>query len=637
MNKQEPTQLWLTKGATVVENDREYVIVALADLNLVLAKEVGSGEKVLLKIGDLAAPKKIGAPIEIPAAKQELWEISKAEWEIAEERRGHITPLLQAPFRRWSKGQADKIAAEAEVSRATVYRWVTTFRESGGLLSSLLPNFNQRGGLGKARLSPEVDAIIADCIENFHDTEQNTSLAATVEEIRRRCSNAQLRLPAANTIRARLEQTSGRDRVARRKGEAAAHDQFDPIKGVVPDADWPLAMVQIDHTLLPVIIVDDVHRKSIRRAWTTLAIDVNSRVCLGMYLTLDAPSSMSAGMCISHAIMPKEKWMTRLGITSTDWPCWGVMGILHMDNAREFRGDMLKVAANEYDIDLHLRPVKKPRYGAHIERLMGTVSEGLKTVKGATFSGPDEKGTYDAEGNACMTFSELEKWLVLFFARYHRKVHAGIGTTPLTKWREGLLGTKDKPGRGLPARRLDEEQLRINFMPFIERTIQNYGVLIDDVHYYHDVLRAWINTPHPEFERHKRKFRFHRDPRDISQLYFFDEIAKRHFAIPYRDVSLPPVSIWELRMAHQRADEKGIPHENEKAVFALLNEQRALEAEAAEKTKSARRAEQRRVEHSKARKTTSDDLPLATKSTPSELPPAVRGYNPDAIQPLEDD
>ncbi|MDQ1831006.1 Mu transposase C-terminal domain-containing protein [Massilia scottii] len=636
MSEKERTQLWITEGATITNDGREYIVVAIPDVNIVLAKEVGSDQKVLMKMGDIGPPKVIGTTTTTPTAKLELWEISQDDWKVAEERRRHIEPLLNTPARQWANALADKIAVEAGVSRATLYRWVATFKQAK-LLSSLLPNYRARGGAGNTRLSPEVDAIIVECLENFHDTEQKTSVAATVEEIRRRCSNANLRLPAHNTIKARIEKSKGRERTASRKGEAAAYDQHDPIKGVIGDADWPLALVQIDHTLLPVIIVDDVHRKSIRRAWITLAIDVNSRVCLGMYLTLDAPSAMSAGMCISHAIMPKEKWMSRLGVTSTDWPCWGVMGILHMDNAREFRGDMLQVACNEYDVDLHLRPVKKPRYGAHIERLMGTVSEGLKAVKGATFSGPDEKGTYDSEGNACMTFGELEKWLVLFFARYHRKVHAGIGTTPLTKWRDGLLGTKGKPGRGLPARRLDEEKLRIDFMPFIERTIQNYGVLIDDVHYYHDVLRPWINTPHPEFSRHRRKFRFHRDPRDISQLYFFDEIAKRHFAIPYRDVSLPPVSIWELREAHRRADQKGIPHENEKAVFALLNEQRELEADAAEKTKSARRAQQRRVEHDRARKDKVESFPQVSNPAPSAMPTAVRGYNPDAIEPLDDE
>lgn len=172
---------------------------------------------------------------------------------------------------------------------------------------------------------------------------------------------------------------------------------------------------------------------------------------------------------------------------------------------------------------------------------------------------------------------------------------------PLQKWSEALLGTKKKPGRGLPARRTDEEILRINFTPYIERTIQDYGVVIDDVRYYHDVLRPWINAPDSNFPKHKRKFRFRRDPRDISQLYFLDEISQRYCSIPYRDAGLPPVSIWELRDAQRKAGERGISKKNEKLVFAILTEQRALEAGAAAKTKSARREQQRRAEHTKQR------------------------------------
>ncbi|WP_228778570.1 MULTISPECIES: Mu transposase C-terminal domain-containing protein [unclassified Polaromonas] len=385
------------------------------------------------------------------------------------------------------------------------------------------------------------------------------------------------------------------------------------------------------------IIVDDVHRKPINRAWITLAIDVNSRVCLGMYLSLDPPSAMSAGMCISHAIMPKEEWLLRRSVTTVEWPFWGVMSALHLDNAREFRGDMLKVACRQYDIDVHLRPVKTPRYGAHIERLMGTVTQGLKSVKGSTFSGPEERGEYDAEGNACMTFAEIEKWLILFFARYHLQRHDGIGMAPLQKYREGLLGTKTKPGRGLPARRLDGEALRINFMPFEERTVQAYGVLID-VHYYHDLLRPYIKAPHPDFPKHTRKFRFHRDPRDISEIYFFDEIAQRYVAIPYRNSSLPPVSIWEFRDGQSRAKEKGISLDDEKAIFAIITEQRALEADAAAKSKTARREQQRRVEHVKNRDDKAKDLPTVSgQAGPTQPPTAVRGYNPDEIKPFEDD
>lgn len=636
MNDQARTQLWLQKGATVSHEGRNYIILKLVDVNKLFAKDVESEERVFLTIGEIGPPSVIGKPEPVIGMQSELLDVPDDLWEVAIERRKLIEPMLRDYDQYGTKGWI-QIAALAGVSRPTVYRWLTAFRRTG-LLSSLLPSMRLRGGKSGTRLSAEVETIIKDALSTFHDTEQKPTVAETVVEIRRRCSAAGLQLPALNTIRNRLARTEGYDRTRLRHGNAMAHDMHSPIKGVIPDADWPLAIVQMDHTLLPVIIVDDEHRKPINRAWITLAIDVNSRVCLGMFLSLDAPSAMSAGMCVAHAILPKETWMRKCGVTTVDWPFWGVMGILHMDNAREFRGNMLKAACLEYDIDLHLRPVKTPRYGAHIERLMGTVTQGLKTVGGSTFSGPEEKGEYDAEGNACMTFSEIEKWLILFFARYHIKKHEGIGMPPLQKWRDGLLGTKDKPGRGLPARRLDEALLRINFTPFIERTIQNYGVLIDHVHYYHDVLRPWINAPHLEFPKHKRKFRFHRDPRDISQLLFFDEYTKRYVPIPYQDTSLPPVSIWELREGQRRAAEIGVSVENERAIFNIITEQRALEADAAAKTKTARRTQQKRVEHVKQRKDIAVAMPTLSKPMIPSIPaPGVKGYNPDAVKILDDE
>lgn len=72
MTKEQRTQLWIKEGATINSNGRDYVVVALADINLVLAKEVGSGEKVLLKIGDLGPPKLIGELAQAPKVEREL-------------------------------------------------------------------------------------------------------------------------------------------------------------------------------------------------------------------------------------------------------------------------------------------------------------------------------------------------------------------------------------------------------------------------------------------------------------------------------------------------------------------------------------------------------------------------------------
>ncbi len=316
----------------------------------------------------------------------------------------------------------------------------------------------------------------------------------------------------------------------------------------------------------------------------------------------------------------------------------GVMGILHMDNAREFRGNMLKEACLEYNIDPQFRPVKTPHYGGHIERLMGTASEKLKTLEGSTFANPKDRGEYDSEERATMTFSDLEKWLVLFIAKYHRSPHAGInGEAPIDRYRRGLLGGDGKLPRGLPARRLDEEKVRIDFMPFIERTVQNYGVVIDDAYYFADVLRPWINAPDPDNPKSKRLFRFKRDPHDISRLYFFDPTAKRYFVIPFRDSSLPPISLWEYREGRKAAKKAGVKDLNERKVFEFANMQQELQDDSGLKTKAARREDQRKRQHAKARQKREKDLPKTMKTESPAMPPVIPGYDPNRKSHFDDE
>lgn len=613
-----PVHLAIHKGSVIQQNGRDYLVTRLVDVDKVLARERGSDQLVVLELGSMDVadnpPLKSWRKHEL-----DLESVSTREWEEAERRYKAIEPLLGRRAERNAKDW-ELAAHVAGVGKSTIYRWVKDYQNSG-LLTELLPRKNQ-GAPGKSRLKPEVKALVDDFLQNKFLSMQKPSPAAAVREIRRLCSNAGLSpLPSKGAIYRHIEWIDNEERLKKREGRDAAFQRHAPKIGEIPDADWPLQTVEMDHTELPVMIVDDEYRLPIKRPWITLAIDVFSRCCLGMYLSLDAPSSMSAGMCVSHAILGKEKWLNRMGLVDHKWPHYGVMDSLHMDNAREFRGEMLKNASREYNITLKLRPVKTPRYGAHIERLMGTVSEGLKEVKGATFSGPEERGEYDAEGNAVMTFAELEKWLALFFIRYHRDMHRGIGTTPETKWREGLLGTKEKPGRGLPPIRKDEEKIRIDFMPFEERTVQDYGVVIDEVHYYSDVLRPWINSMDPVHPKYKRSFKFRRDPRDISVLYFFDPQVQTYLPIPYRNSGLPPASIWELREAQKRAKEMGMKNYDERAVFNLINEQRKIEEEAAEKTKKARRAQQKRVQHTKAREQKKVDLPSVAAPPPIEHPP----------------
>jgi putative transposase len=255
---------------------------------------------------------------------------------------------------------------------------------------------------------------------------------------------------------------------------------------------------------------------------------------------------------------------------------------------------MLQRACKEYGINLEWRPVARPHFGGHIERLVGTLMKEMHALDGTTFSNTRERGDYDSEATASMTLSELETWLATYVVDvYHQREHKSIGMAPIEKFREGIFGSDDKPGTGLPEKIADEDRVRLDFTPFEERSIQNYGVVIDEIHYYHDVLRRWIGERDPGNPKAKRKFMFRRDPRDISTIWFYDPEVMEYYPIPYRDTSHPPISLWEMReMQRQVKESRKVV--DERAVFEAYERMRAVEEEAQGKTKAVRRAEQRR-------------------------------------------
>ncbi|MDZ7791864.1 MAG: hypothetical protein U5L08_15480 [Xanthomonadales bacterium] len=239
---------------------------------------------------------------------------------------------------------------------------------------------------------------------------------------------------------------------------------------------------------------DEEHRLPLGRPTLTLQIDVKTRVVTGIAILLEAPSAVSVGMCVSNSMLPKDEYLEELGVEG-EWPVWGCPAMLHADNAREFRGRMLRQACENYGIDLQLRPVKVPHYGGHIERLMGTAANELRKLPGATFSNTKQRRGYKSEKEAALTLRELEQQLVDFIVNvYHKRTHSELGMSPLRRWELDLLGEDGGPPPGLPSVPGDPERLKIDFLPYDLRTVQRYGIVLDKVNYYHECLVPWINS-----------------------------------------------------------------------------------------------------------------------------------------------
>jgi putative transposase len=522
----------------------------------------------------------------------DLISVPEEEWQAAVERFEILKPLITMDRAKRTLTDIKRAARVLGRHPVTVYRWIENYKRCERLSVFLR---KRRSDRGTSRLSSNVETIIDTAIKSVYLTAEKPTMTALTEEVYLQCfKNKIKKKPAPNTIRARILALSDHLRVEKREGKKRAAEKYEPIKGHFPGADRPLAVAQIDHTPMDVIVVDEEHRQPIQRPLLTVVIDVYSRMVLGFAIYLEKPSAFTAGLAIAHAVLPKEDWLAGVGVQA-EWPCWGKMRTIHCDNAKEFRGTVIGRACQDHDIAVEHRPPREPRYGGHIERGFGTWLTRARRLKGTTFSNVEQKGDYDSEGRAIMTRAELEKWFTIYVAKvYANSYHSGIKTTPLAKYKEGILGTADRSGSGLPDRVAEPTAFMLDFMPFEERTIQEYGVVIDHIFFWDDALRPWIHARDPEDSKRPRKFTFRIIPRDMREVYFRDPTSDTYIPIPYRDRTRPPVSRWEIQAAEKRLREAGYARVDEVLIFQAVEEMRRLEQESEHKTKKARRAREMR-------------------------------------------
>jgi transposase InsO family protein len=80
---------------------------------------------------------------------------------------------------------------------------------------------------------------------------------------------------------------------------------------------------------------------------------------------------------------------------------YGIPQCLHLDNAAEFHSRALRSGCAQYGMELMYRPVGKPHYGGHVERLNRTLMQRLKGLPGATGNSTQGRKVRQPEKHAC--------------------------------------------------------------------------------------------------------------------------------------------------------------------------------------------------------------------------------------------
>jgi len=452
-----------------------------------------------------------------------------------------------------------------------------------GTLEAFLP---QRAGRKKGTrlLTPRLEELIHEEIRSALKQSADVGVDDLYPLISVSARALHLRTPARSTVARRLAALkSDVDSFAPETARALKAKRL-PVHGRLMTAG-ALSVVQIDHTLVDVILVDPLERRPIGRPWLTLALDVHTRMVLGMFLSLEAPSSLSVALALDHAVFPKQTWVEQLGVESDGWLGFGLPARLHLDNGVEFKAQALVRGCELYGIGLDYRPVATPRFGGAIERMIGTVMGKVKLLPGATDSrilGGRPKKT---ERRARFSLSDLTIYLARQVGIYHHTTHSSLTQTPSSAWEKAMHHRGEWVLPNVPAAR---EEFLIRFLPSVLRTVTREGVSLFSLRYQSSELERLIEAGRPRFVRY--------DPRDLSRIYVEEEGGKA-LVVPLNDRQWPALSLWEWREIRRRQLARGTQQPADAAWAARAL--RANQALIAERASAGRLRDRRRLERAR--------------------------------------
>jgi putative transposase len=488
-----------------------------------------------------------------------------AQWQQFEHIAKAIRSLGNTPM---TQAQAERLAKRFGVHWVTIYRYRARLDEIDA--TSAVAGHKRGWKPFASRLSTKQEEAVEDAIKIMLKKAGPLRVVDLVEEVSALCRLQQIPCPSRPAIDRRLKRAG--DAKVRRRGVAppgTADPRISPGTFVVAH---PLDVVQIDHTPMDIVVVDDLYRQPLGKPYLTLAIDVATRCILGFVISFVPPGAGTVSLCLTTIVASKADWLRQLGVAG-DWPMSGLPKSLHLDGAAEFKSKALKRGCSQYGIELTYR--ERPHHGGHIERLIGTKMSMLKALPGATGGTPKARRSYDPDKHAAMTLGELESWFALqIVGRYHQEPHRGLkGGTPSGAWAL-------HPSPTLPPGSL--KRFRIDFLPAIVRTLRRDGVVFENLRYWHPIFTQWLAL--------RERLTLHFDPRNLAKLYVPHD--GDYLEVPFADVRLPPVSLWQVQAAARHLHAIGQKSINSSLLIEAIEKQREIVRGAQSKTNKMRRKQQ---------------------------------------------
>ncbi|MBI2239396.1 MAG: DDE-type integrase/transposase/recombinase [Magnetospirillum gryphiswaldense] len=263
---------------------------------------------------------------------------------------GGVLTLTERSLSGLVRQVADKIGDSKPPHWTTIYRWVSRLRRASGDIRAVIPAFDRRGNRTR-RLDAEVIRLIDEGIDQrFMQREQPPARAAHDYVVRMlddlnhvNPPERKLRLPSLRSIYRAIARLDDYEVTLRRFGKRIADLKYHVVREA-PKPTRPLERVEMDHTKLDLMVLDDAVGTLRGRPWLTLAVDVYTRMPVGFHLGFSDPSANTVVSCLLHAIRPKTYVAERYPDIKHTWDCYGVPETLVVDNGRDFHSIDVELA-----------------------------------------------------------------------------------------------------------------------------------------------------------------------------------------------------------------------------------------------------------------------------------------------------
>lgn len=439
----------------------------------------------------------------------------------------------------WTQKNLSNLLIEASTSLPlpvpswrTLINWKKAYYESGKSIHALIPKHSNKGKRDKKNDS---EKYISKAINEKYLTKERVSVSdvysyykSLVIVANKSLVQGSVDLISQRTFYNRIDDLPPYEVDLARFGKRFADRKYRSVGQQIP-ATMPMEYVEIDHSPVDAILIDDEENIPLGRPYLTILYDRYSKCVVGLSVNFREPSYDSVRKAILNTVLEKDWVKEKYSFIKNDWPCSGKIQNLVVDNGAEFWSSDLEDALRPLVSNILYTKAGNPWEKTGVEKLYDKINKGL-TYKfpGKTFPGMDHLKDYNPKKDAVVRVSTfldlLHKWIIDI---YHHAPDARESGIPVHRWHDSTF-------RPVQYQFHEKEQLKIELGQVHHRTIGLGGIRLYNMRYESKELIEYRKQNSVD-SAGKLLVKTKTDPMDLSYIYVYLENESRYIKVPAVD------------------------------------------------------------------------------------------------------